>query len=26
MTHEYKWHTLVRQKHAAQQKQLIRWK
>ena len=26
LTHEYKWHTLVRQKHAGKQKQLIRWK
>jgi hypothetical protein len=26
LTHEYKWHTLARQKHAGQQKQLIRWK
>jgi hypothetical protein len=26
LTHEYKWHNLVRQKHAGQQKQLIRWK
>lgn len=26
LTHEYKWHTLAKQKHAGQQKQLIRWK
>ena len=25
LTHEYKWHTLVKQKHAGKQKQLIRW-
>ena len=25
LTHEYKWHNLVKQKHAGQQKQLIRW-
>jgi len=25
LTHEYKWHSLVKQKHAGKQKQLIRW-